>query len=150
MSTKFPCSTCHKNVNKNHRVVCCDLCDLWIHIKCNYLSLNDYFKLKNDADPFFCINCISENIPFSNLTNNEFILLIKKGINIPDDNNNIFTPLTPSMQNHINNLNEYLNKSIIAPSDEDDDEDHISPLNCNYYNHEEFCNAEDSLAFPGI
>ena len=145
MSPTFPCSKCLKNVNKNHRAVCCDLCDQWIHIKCNYLNLNDYNKLKNDPDPFFCINCTKDVFPFTNLTNNELILLIKKGINIPsDDESNLFTAHSPNMQNHINNLNEFLNKSLMSFSDstDDDTDENISPLNCNYYDHMEFTDAK--------
>ena len=154
---KFPCSTCHKNVNKNHRAVCCDSCDLWIHIKCNYLDLTDYNKLKNDPLPFFCINCIKDNLPFTNLTNNEFIPFTTKGIMIPDEEtSNFFTPHTPQMQQHINTLNSYLNKTITSPDNDDDDDDEgqngdelSSPLNCNYFDYEDFnrANFKSSKSF---
>ena len=143
MPLEYPCSSCHKNVNKNHRAICCDICDKWIHIKCNYLNLSDYNKLKNDCNPFFCINCMNKNIPFTNLTNNEFILLLTKGVNIPaDDTSSIFTPYSPEMQTHINELNKFLNKSILSPDEDDDEGEDLSPINCNYYNHEEFSKAK--------
>ena len=118
----------------------CDLCEEWIHIRCNFLNLNDYNNLKNDPDPFFCIPCLKKNIPYSNLTNNEFILLNTKGVYAPNtDVINAFTHST-EMQDHIDGLNEYLNKLFTSPDDEDDD--NICPLNCNYYSPEEFFKAK--------
>ena len=82
----------------------CDLCEEWIHIRCNFLNLNDYNNLKNDPDPFFCIPCLKKNIPYSNLTNNEFILLNTKGVYAPNtDVINAFTHST-EMQDHIDGL----------------------------------------------
>ena len=93
-----PCSICQKNVNNNHRSFQCDLCNLWVHIKCNYLNLTDYKHLKKDPLPFFCINCINENLPFTNITDNEIKPLITKGMILPDDEtSNIFTPDSPQI-----------------------------------------------------
>ena len=36
---KFPCKVCAKNVHDKDKVVQCDLCELWIHIKCNKLKV---------------------------------------------------------------------------------------------------------------
>ena len=138
---QFPCSTCHKNVNKNHRAICCDLCNIWIHIKCNFLNLTDYNRLKNNINPFYCINCISEIFPSSNLTDNEFLPFVTKGIMIPDydEASNIFRAPSPHVQTHIYNLNSFLNKTRSSPTVDDDDDDPeaneelISPVNCNYY-----------------
>ena len=123
MTKTFPCSFCAKNVNVNHRAVCCDICNRWIHIKCNNLNQNDYFLLKNDPNPFDCICSLKDNVPFTNLTNNELILVVTKGVNTSSDNSNIFNYHTPQMQTHIKNLNEYLNKLLMPPTDDDDDED---------------------------
>ena len=154
---KFPCSTCHKNVNKNHRAICCDLCDIWIHIKCNFLNLTDYTRLKNEKKPFYCINCIRNIFPSSHLTDNEFLPFVTKGIMLPeyDEASNIFTPPSPHLQTHINNLNSFLNKTISSPADDDDGDDAeeradlISPINCNYYDYEDFnkANFDSSKSF---
>ena len=131
---EYPCSSCTKNVNKNHRAVLCDSCEMWIHIKCNYLNLTDYNKLKRDPLPFLCINCLNQTIPFSKLTDNELIPLIKKGIITPENNasQSTFSPHTAQMQNHINKLNLYLNKNFTQPDNDNDDDqnpdnDLISP-----------------------
>ena len=109
-SPKDPCSSCHKNVNKNHRAILCDICDQWIHLKCNLLNRNDYKKLQNDPSPFFCLPCSSTIFPFGCVTNNEFYSLITKGISFPDpnDDSTLSRPLSPQIQNHISNLNLYL------------------------------------------
>ena len=44
---KFPCKICAKNVHDKDKAVQCDLCELWIHIKCNNLNYLDYRYLQN-------------------------------------------------------------------------------------------------------
>ena len=46
--------------------ILCDHCDNWIHIKSNNLDKLDYEMLKSTADPWFCIICISNILPFCN------------------------------------------------------------------------------------
>ena len=36
--TKFWCGICSKSVANNHNALCCDNCDKWVHIKCNFLD----------------------------------------------------------------------------------------------------------------
>ena len=38
MNPKFPCDVCYKAVAKSPNAVCCDSCNLWVHIKCNNLT----------------------------------------------------------------------------------------------------------------
>ena len=61
----IPCGLCGKSVNSNHKAVQCDICNFWIHIKCNGLTANDYESLKLSDDPWFCNNCTNEALPFS-------------------------------------------------------------------------------------
>ena len=85
---------------------------------------------------------MNENIPFNNITNNDFTFVTNNGVDI--SRNGISIDFTPSidMQNHIDGLNEYLNKLYTLPSDDDDEENDISPLNCKYYSPDEFCKAK--------
>ena len=46
----FPCSVCSKNVQNNHRAICCDVCDQWVHVRCNLLDVKDYTEMKNDPN----------------------------------------------------------------------------------------------------
>ena len=68
-STKFPCGVCSKPVASNHNALCCDSCDKWVHIKCNFLNKKTYQKLQNDKTPWFCINCVKEQLPFQSQVN---------------------------------------------------------------------------------
>ena len=56
------CSFCLKIVRK--KGVCCDLCNKWIHTKCNELNDVDYEYLKLNDDVWFCKLCIEEILPF--------------------------------------------------------------------------------------
>ena len=35
---KFPCKICENNVTNCDHAIQCDLCDSWVHIKCNDLN----------------------------------------------------------------------------------------------------------------
>ena len=37
--TKFPCKLYPKNVSDNDNAILCDLCQTWVHIKCNHLNI---------------------------------------------------------------------------------------------------------------
>ena len=41
---KFPCRVCAKSVHDKEKAVQCDLCELWIYIKCNNLN---YFEFSS-------------------------------------------------------------------------------------------------------
>ena len=60
-----------KPVANNHNALCCDSCDKWIHIKCNFLNKYTYKKLQKDKSPWFCINCIKDQLPFQSQANND-------------------------------------------------------------------------------
>ena len=67
---------------------------------------------------------------------------------IPQDSSS-FSPLSAQMQQHLQNLNQYLNKNFSDPVDIDDDDepydedqDLISPNKCNYFDYEEFQQAK--------
>ena len=57
-------------------------------------------------------------------------------------NSDLFTPHSPEMLNHLKNLNSFLNKTALTPDDDEDGGENLSPLNCNYYDHEEFLKAK--------
>ena len=71
---KFLCRICIKNVHDKDKVVQCDLCERWIHIKCNNLNYLDYRHLQNCDESGHCIECCSRIFPFSSLSiNKEFL-----------------------------------------------------------------------------
>ena len=73
MVTQFPSKICCKPVATNHKSIKCDKCDIWIHIECNQINKQTYEILKKDNSQWFCIVCMKELFPFSNLNDKEFI-----------------------------------------------------------------------------
>ena len=72
---KFPCMICAKNVHDKDKAVQCDLCELWIHIKCNNLIIYlDYSYLQNCDESWYCIDCCSTIFPFISLSSNKNFL----------------------------------------------------------------------------
>ena len=71
---KFPCRICEKNVSDKDKAVQCDLCELWVHIKCNNLNYLDYRYLQNSNKSWYCIECCSMIFPFNSLCSNKNFL----------------------------------------------------------------------------
>ena len=69
---KFPCKICTKPVASNHRAIQCDICDIWMPIKCNKINSQTYDSLRKDNTQWFCIECSKDQFLFSKLNNNEF------------------------------------------------------------------------------
>ena len=144
--TKYPCAACNKNISENCDSIECDTCSKWIHKKCNKLSNADFKRLQEEGDsaPFSCIVCINDAIPFSSISNTEFHQIATKG-NLPDQTNNAGNqnyPISPLIESHIKQLNTYLNQNITQQNDADlDDNDNLSPINCNYFDYDEFNKA---------
>ena len=80
---EFPCLVCDKPVATNHKFVCCDLHDKWVHIYCNNICKNTYQKLKKDNNPWLCKLCLQKKVPFSSLNNTEFSRLLNGKSIIP-------------------------------------------------------------------
>ena len=60
---KVICNLCGKNVRGNSKAVCCDVCDNWVHIKCNGISASRYDELCNEdkTNPSFVSNALTMN-----------------------------------------------------------------------------------------
>ena len=71
---KFPCKICAKNVLDKDQAVQCDLCERWIHIKCNNLNYLYYKYLQNCDGSWYCIECCSTIFPFNSLSSNKNFL----------------------------------------------------------------------------
>lgn len=73
---KTPCGICHKSVKINHRATQCDICQLWIHIKCNDISKTDYQVLQSSEEVWYCKKCLSSVFPFCNQPDHELLNII--------------------------------------------------------------------------
>ena len=116
----YPCSVCSKNVNKNHHAICCDICDQWVHVRCNMLDTKDYTEMKNDpAKIFYCISCINDNMPFTKLSDLDYNAAVKKGVMLSDEviQNNILSTL--NCQQYLDKLNSYIANSNSQNDKED-------------------------------
>ena len=134
-NTKYPCKICSKSVHKNHRALQCDVCDFWVHIKCNKLYPGDYEKLKLSSEPWYCLHCLKTNLPFMNETNDQLYLTTTKGLNIELQDINIeFTRKHEDFFKQIANLTN-------PNSENRDTDDNISNI-CEYYDIEKFCEAK--------
>ena len=72
--SKFPCRVCAKSVHGKNKAVQCDLCEPWIHIKCNKRNYLDYRYLQNCDESWYCIECCSTIFPFNFLSSNKNFL----------------------------------------------------------------------------
>ena len=70
----YPCKICHVNVNnKKESAAQCDICQSWVHMKCNKLNQIDYKYLQDSNDPWYCLSCCRKIFPFGTQTNTAFI-----------------------------------------------------------------------------
>ena len=119
MSVENPnCSVCYKLV---HSGIFCNICNTWVHPKCNQLNYKDFQNLQksNPDKNWTCIQCNSEIFPFNNKYYSTFV---------PSKNDS--TTDLKSFFNQINSLDKTL-------SDVDED----CGVNCKYYDTEEFKNS---------
>ena len=136
---KYPCGICNKTIGHNHRAIRCCICNYKIHIKCNKTDIKSYENLEKSKDPCICISCKADNLPFFNLNDEQFKLILN-AINIEDDND-LAHSLFPSESlmcffKGINDLNNPFNGKI----------DNI-PINCQYNSFNYKQNKEDFLLF---
>ena len=58
---------CIRKVAKNHTAASCELCNSWVHIKCNKLSVQDYKLFEQNPNlNFTCLKC-NELFPYMSL-----------------------------------------------------------------------------------
>ena len=131
MVIKYPCGICEKAVAKNHNALVCDICEKWVHIKCNFVSkdlYNSYIDenqnpLINDKSKWICINCINSNLPFGNLNEKSFYLN-SKGIHSDCD----FDKFNFSLDLSDKQMTDQISKMIIENTDPENNTNF-----CKYY-----------------
>ena len=141
MVIKYPCGLCEKPVAKNQKAIVCDLCNKWVHCRCNNVPLSEYYNLIDNAnnesinvkETWICIKCINSNLPCSNLDDKHFYLN-SKGINSESELSNIRFTLNPSDRK----ITENISKIIIENTDPDNENVNF----CNYYETEDFIDAK--------
>jgi len=103
MPVKFSCAICVKPGRKKQKAIACDLCERWLHFECIDMYLSTFNSLASSPKPYYCHNCITDQIPFSNSTNKEIQKLLNHVCNgkqntltLPFDNNKD-TPTEPDI-----------------------------------------------------
>ena len=97
----FPCKICKTNAKDTDNAAQCDICQFWIHMKCNNLNHIDYKYLQGSNDPWFCITCCNEIFSFGLIVNKKFLSLMMvssspitvKNIDANNTNSNSFLQL---------------------------------------------------------
>ena len=138
--TSEVCGICQKIINKNHRAIQCSLCKNWIHLKCNKLDKNDFEFFQNHIqEEFYCIACIANNVPFSKLNNNEFSLLVNKGILRTMEKDIDFDP-SSYQQAVFDRLNSEINNNAFdLDADVNEGNNDVYPtIDCKYYSIDQF------------
>ena len=69
----YYCKICHVNVNNKESAAQCNICQSWVYIKCNKLNHIDYKYLQGSTDPWHCLSCCNNILPFGTQTNKDFI-----------------------------------------------------------------------------
>ena len=96
---KFLCKICAKSVSENVKAVQCDLCELWVYIKCNNLNYLDYRYLQNNDESWYYIECCCTIFPFNSLFSKKNFLVCctntdnntTQWIDLENDHNNLLS-----------------------------------------------------------
>ena len=83
----FYCPACAKLCEDNEGAepsILCNCCKRWTHLKCSKLRLKQFDKLGRCSDPYFCGECIQNNLPFTKISGNDFAKnIMQSGISLP-------------------------------------------------------------------
>ena len=141
MVVQFPCSICNKCVRKTDRSICCDICDKWVHIKCNSITPARYNKLLEDpenTESFFCISCIRSNLPFGSESNDSLKLTVLKGLNVHSSIDNVDFNISRTE----NKIIKQISNLIIENTDPENENSDF----CKYYSVDQFCGKKINSA----
>ena len=116
----FPsCNICEKSVSNKDDAIQCDICQAWIHLKCNKLNHIDYKYLQGSSDPWFCLYCCSTIFPFGLLSNKEFlsISLYSRNVseNVSSKNSSMHLTPPPSLALLFNQFNNTSPEQNVDP-----------------------------------
>ena len=128
-----PCGLCYKAVGDNHRSIQCDVCDLWIHIKCNNISPSKYEELIGDKEPWICIKCINSYLPFGQC-NDKIFYINQEGVSTESNLENL--------KFSTNQNDKQLKKNICDLIIENTDPQNENKNFCKYYDLDKFIKSK--------
>ena len=125
--TNDQCSICSKNVRENSKAIQCDICDLWVHASCEWISKERYNQLSepDNEEVFFCSNCLNNELPFGFENNKVFQQTNSLGLN----NESSLENLQFNLSKHDKKAINYISKMILENNDPNSNNGNF----CNYY-----------------
>ena len=150
LSQNFHENLCPKTVSDHDSAILHDLCQTWIHIKCNHLSYIDYKYLQGCNEPWYCLSCATMLFPFGNLNNQKFIGFINNNNNNNDNNNKSKSSNSSLILKPPLDLALFFNQFNNAIPENNSDPENV--IQSKYYDIDEFQqlkipNKEKSLSF---
>ena len=79
---KCKCGKCLKVIRDHLKLINCDTCLKYYHVKCSGTTTNKFLEVKGKNEKWACFNCISKSMPFSNTDNNELYLEMENKANL--------------------------------------------------------------------
>ena len=138
---KFPRKICENDVTNCDQAIQCDLCDSWVHIKCNDLNFIDKKFVQNFNDPSFYISCCSEIFPFNTVKNRNFISNFydsnNKSKSIDDKNSSLLLKHSKHLKHMVNQFNNMSSSPDDISSDNPE-----NTVSSKYYDIEELQNLK--------
>ena len=121
------CEICTKRIGKNHKFIQCSSCNGNVHIKCNKIDLKTYKAMGKD-ELLICTKCQSDNIPFQNLTDLQF-LAASKDLKTDTEVLEEVSVTSTSLRTFFQEINK---SSPFEHLDSDEDDDNATLINCKY------------------
>ena len=60
----YECGKCYKIIKSHQSCIECDCYKKWIHLRCSGLDINTFKILGNLNQPWLCVSCTQDNLPF--------------------------------------------------------------------------------------
>jgi hypothetical protein len=61
------CSVCTRRVLDCQKAIYCDICCTWVHLKCTLLDNDEYLRISDLTDDWYCLKCTLDIFPFNNI-----------------------------------------------------------------------------------
>ena len=72
-SINYPCKKCLNECDEDHDCICCDICDVWLHVSCSGLTYRKFKSIRKEPNYIgYCQFCVQEIFPFGKLRNTIF------------------------------------------------------------------------------
>ena len=69
--TSNKCGNCKKHMPEHLRIINCDSCKTFYHVKCCRINHKQYNDIKNRNELWHCVKCVQSALPFSKLDKND-------------------------------------------------------------------------------